>query len=122
MTTVSGGGTLPPPSTTSVLSGGSGSRSSTPGSLRARAMKATMRATTIAVNATRSPVDCIIGHHLDRVAQQRTGHAVPAAAALAELEPLDLDHLDAGLAHLGDRVRVAFVGDDDAGFKGDDVV
>ena len=44
------------------------------------------------------------------------------AAALAQLEALDLDHLDAGLAHLGDGVGVALVGDDDARLEGDDVV
>ena len=59
---------------------------------------------------------------LHRVPQERAGHAVAAAAALAELEAGDLDHLDAGLAHLGDRVGVALVGDDDAGLEGDDVV
>ena len=58
----------------------------------------------------------------DRVADDRAGHAVPAAAALAELEALDRDDLDAGLAHLRDRERVALVGDDDAGLEGDDVV
>ena len=45
-----------------------------------------------------------------------------AAASLAELEALDLDDLDAGLAHLRDRERVALVGDDHAGLEGDDVV
>jgi hypothetical protein len=56
------------------------------------------------------------------VALQRAGHAVAAAAALAELEAGDLDHLDTGLAHLGDRVGVALVGHDDARLEGDDVV
>ena len=58
----------------------------------------------------------------DRVAHDRAGHAVPAAAALAELEALDRDDLDARLAHLRDRERVALVGDDDAGLERDDVV
>src|ERR687897_1289461 len=56
------------------------------------------------------------------VPQERTGHAVAAAAALAQLETGDLDHLDPRLAHLGDRVRVALVGHDDARLEGDDVV
>src|SRR5215211_6030892 len=59
---------------------------------------------------------------LDGVALERTGHAVPAAAALAELEPLDRDDLDARLAHLRDRPGVPFVGDDDTGLHRDDVV
>ena len=46
--------------TTSVLCGGSGSRSSTPASLRAQARRATMAAATIAPNSQRSAVDCII--------------------------------------------------------------
>src|SRR3954452_14755238 len=58
----------------------------------------------------------------DRVADYRTRHAVPAAAALAELEPLDRDDLDAGLTHLGDRVGVALVGDDHTRLERDDVV
>ena len=61
-------------------------------------------------------------HLLHRVAQQRAGHAVPAAPALAQLEAGDLDDLDACLSHLGDRVGVALVGDDDTGLEGDDVV
>src|SRR5918994_2438693 len=59
---------------------------------------------------------------LHRVPQERTGHAVAAAAALAQLETGDLDHLDARLAHLGDRVPVALVGHDDARLERDDVV
>src|SRR3954454_17687007 len=59
---------------------------------------------------------------LERVPDQRTGHAVATAATLAELEALDGDHLDAGLAHLGDGVGVPLVRDDDARFHGDDVV
>ena len=47
---------------------------------------------------------------------------MPAATSLAELEALDRDDLDAGLAHLRDRERVALVGDDDAGLERDDVV
>src|SRR6187402_3865293 len=58
----------------------------------------------------------------DRVPQDRARHAVPATSALAQLEALDLDHLDTGLAHLVDRVGVALVGDDHAGLEGDDVV
>src|SRR5918993_2205397 len=59
---------------------------------------------------------------LDRVPLQRARHAVPAAAALAELEALDLEHLDPRLPHLGDGVGVPLVGDDDARLEGDDVV
>src|SRR5688572_6697017 len=57
-----------------------------------------------------------------RVALDRARHAVPAAAALAELEAGDLDDLDAGLAHLRDRERVALVGDHHTGLERDDVV
>ena len=46
----------------------------------------------------------------------------PPPRPLPSSKPCDLDHLDAGLAHLGDRVRVAFVRDDDAGLERDDVV
>ena len=52
----------------------------------------------------------------------RAGHAVGAAAAPAELEALDGDDLDAGLAQRGVGAGVALVGDDDAGLEGDDVV
>ena len=52
----------------------------------------------------------------------RAGHAVAAAAALAELEALDGDHLDAGLAQRGVGAGVALVGDDDPGLERDDVV
>ena len=45
-----------------------------------------------------------------------------AAAAAAELEPLDRDDLDARLAQRGVGARVALVGDDDAGLERDDVV
>src|SRR5690242_1973270 len=57
-----------------------------------------------------------------RVSFQRTGHAVAAAAALAEFEPTDGDHLDPRLAQGGVRTGVALVGDDDPGFERDDVV
>src|SRR5262252_6824857 len=56
------------------------------------------------------------------VALDRAGHAVAAAAALAELEALDRDDLDAGLAQRGVGARVALVGDDHPGFEGDHVV
>src|SRR3954447_533609 len=54
------------------------------------------------------PAKCVMRVHVttsDRIPLQRTGHAVPAAATLAELEAGDLDNVDAGLAHLPDRVR-----------------
>src|SRR4051794_19924093 len=57
-----------------------------------------------------------------RVTQERTRHAVTAAAALAQLEPLDGDDLDARRAHLVDGVGVALVGDDHARLEGDHVV
>src|SRR5688500_20387697 len=57
-----------------------------------------------------------------RVALDRARHAMPAAAALAELEAGDLDDLDTGLAHLRDRERVALVGDHHTGLERDDVV
>ena len=59
---------------------------------------------------------------IQRVALERTGHAVPAATALAQLEALDLDHLDPRRPHAGDGVGVALVGHDHAGLEGDDVV
>ncbi len=46
----------------------------------------------------------------------------PPPRPLPSSKPVDLDHLDAGLAHLGDRVGVPLVGDDDARLEGDDVV
>src|SRR5205085_8028045 len=49
-------------------------------------------------------------------------HAVATAAALAELEALDGDDLDAGLAERGVAAGVALVGDDNAGLDGDHVV
>ena len=45
-----------------------------------------------------------------------------AAATLPELEPLDLDHLDTGLTHLRDRVRVPLVRHDHTWLERDDVV
>src|SRR4051812_23210139 len=56
------------------------------------------------------------------VAKHGAGHAATAAAAPAELAGVDGDDLDAGLAQLGVRERVAVVADDDAGLQGDDVV
>ena len=44
-----------------------------------------------------------ITRFLERVADQRAGHAVSAAAPLAQLEPLDGDDLYAGLACGPDR-------------------
>ena len=46
----------------------------------------------------------------------------PPPRPLPSSKPCDLDHLDARLAHLGDRVGVALVGDDDARLERDDVV
>src|SRR5262245_48610567 len=57
-----------------------------------------------------------------RIAFERTGHAVPSAATLAELEALDGDDLDARLAQGGVRPDVALVGHHDAGLQGHDVV
>src|SRR5438874_13525688 len=48
---------------------------------------------------------------LDRVARDGTRHAVSAAAALAQFEPRNRDHLDARHPHPVDGVGVAFVGD-----------
>ena len=56
------------------------------------------------------------------VAGDRTGHAVAAAAAAAELLAGDGEHLDAGLRELRVRRLVALVGDDDARLERDDVV
>ena len=56
------------------------------------------------------------------IAFDRAGHAVGAATAATELEPLDGDHLDARLAQCGVRPGVALVGDDDTGLERDDVV
>src|SRR3954470_3741444 len=60
--------------------------------------------------------------HSQGVTQQRARHAVAAAAPLAQLEPLDRDHLDPGLPHLVDGVRVARVGDHHTRLQGDHVV
>src|SRR5215831_14575470 len=57
-----------------------------------------------------------------RFALDRAGHAVATATALAQLEPLDRDHLDAGLAQRGVGAGVALVGDDHAGLERDHVV
>ena len=46
----------------------------------------------------------------------------PPPRPLPSSKPSISIDLDAGLAHLGDRVGVALVGDDDAGLEGDDVV
>ena len=56
------------------------------------------------------------------VALDRAGHAVPTTAPASELETLDGDDLDPGLAERGVRTDVAFVRDDDPRFEGDDVV
>src|SRR6516225_3680036 len=56
------------------------------------------------------------------VALDRAGHAVAAAAALAELEALDRDHLDPGLAQRGVGAGVALIRDDHPGFERDHVV
>src|SRR6476619_5896900 len=80
----------------------------------ARTATATSTHRTTALSSTRAP--------LDRVALERAGHAVPAAATLAELEALDLDHLDPRLAHLRDGEGVALIGHDDTGLERDDVV
>ena len=45
-----------------------------------------------------------------------------AAAAFAQLEALNGDDGDAGIAHVLDRVGVLLVGDDDARFQSDYVV
>src|SRR4051794_16482469 len=57
-----------------------------------------------------------------RVPGDRACHAVPATATLAELETLDGDDLDAGLAHFRDRVRVPLIGNHHPGLECDDVV
>src|SRR5262249_59306789 len=56
------------------------------------------------------------------VALDGAGHAVTAAAALAELEALDRDDLDPGLAQRGVGAGVALVGDDHPGLERDHVV
>src|SRR5262249_34104116 len=57
-----------------------------------------------------------------RLPLERAGHAVGAAASTTELEALDRDHLDAGLAQLRVGVGVALVGHDHARLQGDQVV
>ena len=59
---------------------------------------------------------------LDRVADDRAGHAAPAAATTAQFGADDGDHLDARPAQQRVGVRVAVVGDHDEGFDGDEVV
>src|SRR5262249_43657928 len=56
------------------------------------------------------------------VALERAGHAVPAASALADLESVDLDDLDAGVAVFLIAVHVLRIGDHDSGLERDDVV
>src|SRR5947207_11432987 len=67
----------------------------------------------ITVSATTSTIShrgrLLIWDLLQRVSLQRARHAVATATALAELEPLDRDHLDPGLAHLRDGAGVPFV-------------
>src|SRR3954468_13013350 len=62
------------------------------------------------------------GSVVDRVAGDRAGHAVAAAAAAAEFGADDGDDLDAGLAQQRVGVGVAVVGEHDPGFHGDQVV
>jgi hypothetical protein len=52
---------------------------------------------------------------VDRVADQRAGHAVAASAAAAELGADDGDDLDSGLAQQGVGAGVAVVGEHHAG-------
>src|SRR3954471_10971380 len=73
--------------------------------------------TTTMVQRTPSFIVCSQG-----VPHEGAGHAVAAPTALAELEPLDRDDLDARLAHLVDRVGVALVGHHHPRSEGDDVV
>src|SRR5689334_5450794 len=87
---------------------------------RAEATRAPIRRT--AATITTHPMSVRMTKTSHRVAQQGARHAVTATAALPELEPLDRHHLDARLAHLRHRVRVALVGDDDARLERDDVV
>jgi hypothetical protein len=51
---------------------------------------------------------------IDRIADDRAGHAMPAAAAAAKLRARDRDDLDALLAQQGIGVHVAVVGEYDA--------
>src|SRR4029079_17225426 len=59
---------------------------------------------------------------LDRVADDRTGHAVAAAAAATQFRPDDGDDLDPGPAQQRIGMGVAVVGEDDSRFDGDEVV
>src|SRR5215472_12515424 len=59
---------------------------------------------------------------IDRIADQRAGHAVPAAAAAAQFGADDGDDLDPGLAQQGVGAGVAVVGEHHAGGDGDEVV
>src|SRR5262245_59558546 len=68
------------------------------------------------------PADRISRVLRERVANDRTRHAVRAAAAPSELGTDDRDDLDTGLAEQRVRVRVAVVRDHDAGLDRDDVV
>src|SRR5215467_1310921 len=64
----------------------------------------------------------LIWAFLSCVADDRTGHAMAAAAAAAELLAGDRVDLDSGLRQLLVRRLVALVGDDHAGRERDDVV
>ena len=64
----------------------------------------------------------LTGPSVDRVADDRAGHAVPAAAAAAELGADDGDHLDTRLAQQRIGVGVAVVGEHHTRFDGDEVV
>src|SRR6478736_6135297 len=78
---------------------------------------------TAARTRTAQRTTAFIGVRLSqRIPHERTGHAVSTAPALAELEALDGDHLDARSSHLLDRVGVALVGDDDSWFESHHVV
>src|SRR4029079_9047728 len=76
-----------------------GKRPPTPGPLRRQASRATMPRTTMTAITQRAAL-CDPTSASDRIALQGTGHAVPAAAALAELEAGDLDDVDPGRTHL----------------------
>ena len=85
---------------------------------RARA-SAMIAATTIArthASSVPSPPPQIGSRTIGQVMQ------CPPPRPLPSSKPCDRDDLDAGLAHLRDRERVALVGDDDAGLERDDVV
>src|SRR5690606_10672852 len=59
---------------------------------------------------------------IDRVADDRAGHAVAAATAAPQFAGADGDDLDAGLAQQGIGVGVAVVADDHARLQADHVV